>query len=94
MHSLLESAIASGNLELFEFILDTFSHFVDIRRKDYEVTLLIECLHHREYAMACSLIQRGANLHAEGYSESWEYSFAQQAMHFSLLRLSLNGGNC
>lgn len=67
MSSLLESAIASGNLELFEFILNTFSNVVDIKSRDHDVTLLTECLHHREYAMARSLIQRGANLHAEGY---------------------------
>jgi hypothetical protein len=67
IYSLFESAIASGNLEVFEFILDTFSDFVDIRAGDHENNLLITCLHHREYAMARCLVQRGADLHAEGY---------------------------
>jgi hypothetical protein len=67
IYSLFESAIASSNLEVFEFILDTFSDFVDIRAGDHEKNLLITCLHHREYAMARCLVQRGADLHAEGY---------------------------
>jgi hypothetical protein len=67
IYSLLGSAIASSSLEVFEFILDTFNDAVDIRSGDGEVTLLVTCLQYREYAIASSLIQRGANLHAEGY---------------------------
>ncbi|KAF8860188.1 hypothetical protein BDZ45DRAFT_323096 [Acephala macrosclerotiorum] len=72
MYSLLQSSIESGILESFEFILNTFSNFIDIRNSDHEITLLVECLKHREYAMARSLIQRGANLHAEGYDYDCE----------------------
>ncbi|KAF4631032.1 hypothetical protein G7Y89_g7100 [Cudoniella acicularis] len=66
MFSLLDSIIISGNLELFQFILNTFSSLVDCRLGEEHNTLLVECLHCRQYAMARFLIQRGANLHAEG----------------------------
>ena len=70
MYSLLESTITSGNLELFEFYLNTVCEFVDIKIRDDGITPLIECLHHREYDMARSLIRRGANPHVEGYLDS------------------------
>ena len=68
INSLLTSAIESGNVEIFRFILDAFVNYIESRATELDPNLLVECVHHGQYAMARCLIQRGANLHAEGYN--------------------------
>jgi hypothetical protein len=65
--SLLTSVIESGNVEMFRFILDAFENCIESRVTEQGPTLLVECVHHGQYAMGGCLIQRGANLHAEGF---------------------------